>query len=169
MDPSMLRKVFGSFATGVTVVTAVGPDGRPVGVTVNSLTSVSLDPPLLLWCLANKSASLGAFTLGSAFAVHVLAAEQAAVARHFARSGTDKFAGQAGPQDSAAPPEVPGALVRLSCRVARLDPGGDHTIILGELVSAELRPGAPLVFHASRFGRFALDEDPAAGSQDPWT
>ena len=64
---------------------------------------------------------------------------------------------------------APGALVRLSCRVVRLDPGGDHTIILGELLSAELRPGAPLVFHASRFGRFALDEDPAAGSQDPWT
>ena len=169
MDRSMLRKVFGSFATGVTVVTAVGPDGRPVGITVNSFTSVSLDPPLLLWCLANKSASLAAFAVGASFAVHVLAADQAEVARRFARSGIDKFAGQGIPQDPASAPEVPGALARLDCRVVRLDPGGDHTIILGEMLSARMRSGAPLLFHASGFGRFATDEGPTTGAADPWT
>jgi 3-hydroxy-9,10-secoandrosta-1,3,5(10)-triene-9,17-dione monooxygenase reductase component len=169
MDRTMLRKLFGSFATGVTVVTAIGSDGRPVGITVNSFTSVSLDPPLLLWCLANKSASLGAFVVGASFAVHVLAADQAEVAGRFARSGIDKFAGQGIARDPASAPEVPGALARLDCRVVRLDPGGDHTIILAEMLSAQMRSGAPLVFHASRFGRFAIDEGPATGSADPWT
>ncbi|MFM7707348.1 MAG: flavin reductase family protein [Gammaproteobacteria bacterium] len=169
MDQSMLRKAFGSFATGVTVVTAVGSDGRPVGITINSLTSVSLDPPLLLWCLANKSASLGAFTVGASFAVHVLASDQAEVAGRFARSGVEKFAGQGDPKDHSQPPDIPGALMRFSCRVVRLDAGGDHTIILGELLSVQMRGGAPLVFHAGRFGGFALDQEPAAGSPDPWT
>ena len=86
-----LRDVFGAFATGVTVVTAVRPDGEPVGMTANSFTSVSLDPPLILWCLADQSTSLPAFAPGAPFAVHVLGHEQRDLALHFARRGREKF------------------------------------------------------------------------------
>src|SRR3984957_20955816 len=80
-----LRDAFGEFATGVTVITAVRPDGEPVGITANSFSSVSLEPPLLLWCLSNNSSGAVAFGPGAAFAVHVLSHEQREMAVHFAR------------------------------------------------------------------------------------
>jgi flavin reductase (DIM6/NTAB) family NADH-FMN oxidoreductase RutF len=149
-----LRDIFGLFATGVTVVTAVGPDGEPVGITANSVTSVSLDPPLILWCLASASSKLAAFAPGSPFAIHILAADQAGLALQFARRGT-RWPDDAPPPGSAAgPPQVPGAIARIECRTTAWFEGGDHTIILGAIGGLQARPGAPLVFHASRFGTF---------------
>jgi flavin reductase (DIM6/NTAB) family NADH-FMN oxidoreductase RutF len=149
-----LRDVFGLFTTGVTVVTAVGPDGRPVGITANSVTSVSLDPPLMLWCLAAASSKLPAFAPGRPFAIHVLAADQAGVALQFARRGTT-WPDDASPPDVAAgPPQIPGAIARIDCRTTSWFDGGDHKVILGAIEGLQARPGAPLVFHASRFGTF---------------
>jgi flavin reductase (DIM6/NTAB) family NADH-FMN oxidoreductase RutF len=154
LSPAALRKVFGSFTTGVTVVTAVGPDGQPVGITANSVTSVSLDPPMLLWCLANRSPSLAAFALQAPFAIHVLTEKQADIAIHFAKSGRAKFHVDSHWRANPSPPRIADVLASMDCRVQALHPGGDHTIIVGRVTAASLHSAAPLAFHASRFGRF---------------
>ena len=106
LSPRALRDAFGAFATGVTVVTAVRPDGEPVGVTANSFASVSLAPPLVLWSLANTSLSMAAFALGAPFAINILADGQRDLAMHFARSGKDKFDVDAAWRMSPAPPRA---------------------------------------------------------------
>jgi len=159
-----LRDAFGLFATGVTVVTGVRPDSIAVGVTVNSFASVSLEPPLLLWCLARDSSARSAFAAGAPFAVHVLSHHQLDLARHFARRSEEKFA--PGALDGSRPPKLPEALCRFDGRVQMLHPGGDHLIILGEVLDIERGPGTPLAFHASRFGSFSAD--PGIPQMDVW-
>ena len=166
-----LRDAFGLFATGVTVVTGVRPDEIPVGVTVNSFASVSLEPPLLLWCLARLSSAAPAFTPAAPFAVHVLSHHQLDVARHFARRAHEKFelgaaALAAGAGDPRQPPHLPEALCRFDCRVQSVHGGGDHLIILGEVLEIARAPGTPLAFHASRFGSFSAD--PGIPEMDVW-
>jgi flavin reductase (DIM6/NTAB) family NADH-FMN oxidoreductase RutF len=160
-----LRDAFGLFATGVTIVTAVRPDGETVGVTANSFTSVSLEPPLLLWCLAAGSSAVPAFAHGAAFAVHVLSHHQLEMALHFARRAQDKFTNEAhrrGPH----PPHLSGALCRFDCRAHAVHGGGDHLIIVGEVLGLVSGPGAPLAFHAGRFGHFTADR--GVGKVDIW-
>ena len=161
-----LRDAFGLFATGVTVVTAVRPDGVPVGVTVNSFASVSLEPPLLLWCLSRASSALPAFSRGAPFAVHVLSHHQLELARHFARRGHEKFEPTRPWSNRPHPPRIAEALCRFDCRVQELHPGGDHVIILGEVRDVQPAPGTPLAFHASRFGSFSAD--PGTPEMDVW-
>ncbi|HKD55187.1 MAG TPA: flavin reductase family protein [Steroidobacteraceae bacterium] len=160
-----LRDAFGLFATGVTVVTAVRPDGDTVGVTANSFTSVSLEPPLLLWCLSAGSSAAPAFTHRAPFAVHVLGHHQVDVALQFARRAHEKFTNEAhrrGPH----PPHLSGALCRFDCRVHGVHDGGDHLIIVGEVLGLVCGPGAPLAFHAGRFGHFTADR--GVGKVDIW-
>ena len=161
-----LRDAFGMFATGVTVVTAVRPDGVPVGVTVNSFASVSLEPPLLLWCLARTSSAVPAFGAGAPFAVHVLSHHQLDLARHFARRGHEKFDPGQPWSNRPQPPHLPEALCRFECRVQEMHAGGDHLILLGEVCGIARAPGTPLAFHASRFGSFSAD--PGIPEMDVW-
>jgi flavin reductase (DIM6/NTAB) family NADH-FMN oxidoreductase RutF len=161
-----LRDAFGLLATGVTVVTAVRPDGEPVGVTANSFTSVSLEPPLVLWCLAAVSSGAPAFTAGAPFAVHILSHHQLDLARHFARRTHEKFAVEPRWRNSPDPPQLPDVLCRFDCRVKAVHPGGDHLIVVGEVLDIARAPGTPLAFHASRFGSFSAD--PGVGKMDVW-
>lgn len=166
IEPRELRDAFGTFATGVTVITARRPDGGPIGVTANSFTSVSLSPPLALWCIARDSTSVPAFVEGADFAVHVLTAAQRDVALRFATRGGEKYpsgtiAGKHGPA-----PNVPGALCRIDCVVQELHPGGDHVIVLGRIVAVDRRVGAPLLFHGGRFG--LLEVDASSPAMDLW-
>ncbi|HTV94981.1 MAG TPA: flavin reductase family protein [Steroidobacteraceae bacterium] len=154
-----LREVFGTFATGVTVVTAVRADGEPVGTTANSFTSVSLDPPLILWCLSVKSKSISAFSPGAPFAVHVLAHDQRDLAVHFARSGRERFDVDAYWRENPRPPHIAGVLSRMECGVHSSFLAGDHWIIVGEVRGLETRAAEPLAFHAGRFGRFTVEPD----------
>jgi hypothetical protein len=168
-----LRDAFGEFATGVTVVTAVRPDGEPVGVTANSFSSVSLEPPLLLWCLASGSSGVPAFAPGAPFAVHVLAHEQRDLALHFARRIPDKFVDEPYTRRGHEPPHLEGALCRLECRVTAVYPGGDHLIVVGEVLALAREPGAPLAFYAGHFGTFSADRglpkiDVWEGANDGW-
>ena len=160
-----LRDAFGLFATGVTVVTAVRPDGEPVGVTANSFTSVSLEPALLLWCLANGSSAAPALRPGAEFAVHVLSHHQLELALHFARRTHEKFADlqRGAPRH---PPRLPEALCRFDCQVHAVHEGGDHLIIVGEVRGSTRAPGTPLAFHAGYFGSFS--PDPGVGKVDIW-
>ena len=168
-----LRDAFGLFATGVTVVTGVRPQGEPIGVTANSFTSVSLVPPLLLWCLASGSSGVPAFAPGAEFAVHVLSHHQLDLAVHFARRTHDKFDLDRHWRNRAHPPHLEDALCRFDCRVHALHAGGDHLIIVGEVHGIAGAPGTPLAFHAGRFGNFTADRgvpkvDIWEGLEDHW-
>lgn len=147
-----LRRAFGQFATGVTVVTVQTPQG-PLGMTANSFSSVSLEPPLVLWCPAKSSHRYAAFAAASHFAVHVLGAEQEALAMAFARSG-QAFDDLDIRTNAQGVPLLPMSLARFECRTHALHDAGDHAIILGEVELAETRPGAPLIFCQGGFTAF---------------
>lgn len=149
----MLRDALGRFATGVTVVTVDSAQG-PVGITANSFTSVSLDPPLVLWCPARGSRRFGVFSDAAYFAVHVLAADQTDVARRFA-AGSGAFEADAGHRSPEGIPLLPGVLARFDCALHAEHDGGDHSIVVGRVLRSALKPGAPLVFSGGAFGRFS--------------
>ena len=152
-----LRDAFGTFATGVAVVTAVRPDGEPVGITANSFTSVSLEPPLLLWCLAAASTSVVAFSIGAPFAVHVLSHEQMDLAVHFAQRAREKFHIDPHWRSNPQPPRLSEALCRFDCGVHAQHLAGDHVVIVGQVLSLARHAAAPLVFAGGRFGSFHAD------------
>ncbi len=164
-----LRRIFGSFATGVTVITGIHPDGRPVGVTANSFTSVSLNPPLVLFCLANSSTSLGAFQVTAPFAVSVLNASQTDRALHFSRSNPNKIEADAGWRAAPHPPVIPGALARLECAVVRIEQAGDHQVVYGAVQKAWAEAGEPLLFFRGRFGVLDSPEIWDDNPQDAWS
>jgi flavin reductase (DIM6/NTAB) family NADH-FMN oxidoreductase RutF/2-polyprenyl-6-methoxyphenol hydroxylase-like FAD-dependent oxidoreductase len=151
-DARDLRRALGQFATGVTVVTTTDPTGRPVGMTANSFTSVSLNPPLVLWAAARSSPSLEAFEACDRFAVNVLASDQHHLSRQFATSGADKFDGvRLVPGDL---PLLEGTVAHFVCRRTARVEAGDHVVFLGEIESYDAPGGEPLVFH-SGFYRLA--------------
>jgi flavin reductase (DIM6/NTAB) family NADH-FMN oxidoreductase RutF len=153
-DTRRLRNALGAYPTGVTVVTTRGPDGRCVGLTVNSFASLSLEPALLLWSLANRSPNQRAFRAASHFAINVLAANQVALARSFANPAvTDKFDGVAWrPCDAHGVPLLAGALAHFVCQCRDAIEAGDHTLFIGRVQHHACIAGEPLVFHAGRFG-----------------
>lgn len=149
-----LRRALGQYATGVAVVTAHPPGGRPVGMTINSFTSVSLRPPLVLWCIANAAPSRPAFATASHVAVHILAAGQQQLASRFAGRPLrryDKFEGLAVGAGLGGAPLLDGAVARFQCRTIRLVDTGDHSIVVGEVGLFETFGGEPLVFHAGQY------------------
>jgi flavin reductase (DIM6/NTAB) family NADH-FMN oxidoreductase RutF len=154
-DTRDLRRALGQYATGVTVVTTVDADGAPFAMTANSFTSVSINPPLVLWAAAKSSPSLAAFEATDRFAVNVLASDQHHLSRQFATSGADKFDGvRLQPADL---PLLAGTVAHFVCRRlpehGRVD-AGDHVVFLGEIESYDAPGGEPLVFH-SGFYRLA--------------
>ncbi|MFO7858953.1 MAG: flavin reductase family protein [Ectothiorhodospiraceae bacterium] len=156
-DHRALKQALGRYPTGVTVVTARRGDGEPVGLTVNSFTSVSLEPPLILWCLDHRSPNLEAFRSARAFAVNVLAADQGELSTRFARPVEDKFQGVDWQPDAEGAPVLGGAVARLSCRGYAEYPGGDHVILLGEVVDFADTGGDPLVYTGGAY-RVAREE-----------
>src|SRR6476659_5590810 len=151
-SPREFRAALGMFATGVTIVTAVTADGKPIGLTANSFNSVSLDPPLVLWSLARAAASLPAFSTGSHYAINILAAEQKPLAERFALKGTDRWAGLEYTKGTGDAPLIQGALATFECFNRSRYEEGDHVIFVGEVERCSWRPGAsPLLFHGGRF------------------
>ncbi|TCP42438.1 flavin reductase family protein [Rhodovulum marinum] len=148
------RDALGCFATGVTVVTVAGPDG-PVGLTANSFSSVSLDPPLILWSPARGSRRFDAMTAADRFAVHVLGAGEQALADRFARSG-GAFDGLAMDPAEDAPPLIDeGWIARFLCTRVALHDAGDHAIVVGRVDQVARREGPPLVFAGGAYGDFS--------------
>lgn len=146
------RAALGRYATGVTVITATTPEG-PIGMTANSFTSLSLDPPLVLWCPATGSARYAAFAAARHYAIHVLAADQIDLCRRFAREGRD-FAGIPMEPSPEGAPALPGCLARFDCAAEAAHPGGDHAILVGRVLRVATRPGDPLLFWGGRYGDF---------------
>lgn len=149
--PRELRSALGRYATGVTVITARAPGGRRIGVTANSFTSVSLEPPLVSWCPAKRAPSLPDLQQATHFAVNVLAADQHHLSGQFATAAPDKFAGVAVADGLGGVPLIEGALVRFECRTVRWVDAGDHLICLGEVERFDTGDGEPLVFHAGAY------------------
>jgi 3-hydroxy-9,10-secoandrosta-1,3,5(10)-triene-9,17-dione monooxygenase reductase component len=153
IDPQALRQALGAFATGVTIVTTLDPEGLPVGLTANSFNSVSLSPPLVLWSLALNSQNLIAFREAPTWVVHVLGAGQEELSARFASRGADKFAGLDFEDGPGGAPLLDGCAARFVCQSTFEYEGGDHAIFVGRVIDLELAPSAPLIFHAGRYGR----------------
>lgn len=149
--PAELRQAFGSFATGVTVVTTRNADGKLVGLTANSFSAVSLSPPLLLWCISMSTPSFTAFRDCSHYAINILGAEQTDISNRFANSSPDKFANLDYGFGPAGSPLIAGCIASFECRNEIQYPGGDHLILVGYVEHYQVSPGAPLLFHGSRY------------------
>ncbi|KXF75981.1 flavin oxidoreductase [Paramesorhizobium deserti] len=147
------RDALGSFTTGVTVVTALGPHG-PMGMTVNSFASVSLDPPLVLWSPAKSSTRHDLFTAADYYAIHVLSADQNDLSVRFTRGGAG-FAGLEWDCNEEGAPVIPETLARFECVRSTIYDAGDHSIVIGRVLRAAHREGEPLCFLRGSFGRFA--------------
>lgn len=167
VDGRAFRTALGSFATGVTVVTALDAAGAPAGITANSFSSVSLDPPLILWSPKRDSRRFATFEAAPLFAVHVLAREQQAVCDAFVRS-VDGFAQAAWREGPEGLPILEGCLARFLCRREAVLDGGDHAIILGRVWEAARRDGKPLVFQGGKYGGFqAVNEQHPGPEAEP--
>ena len=152
LDREALRRALGAFATGVTIVTArARGTGEPVGFTANSFTSVSLDPPLLLVCLAHTALSYRVFREAESFAVNVLAAEQEETARLFATRGADKFGATRWHPGILGAPLIEGCLARFDCAMHERLTAGDHDILMGRVIDFSHKPGRALLFHGGAF------------------
>lgn len=151
LDVRELRNLLGQFATGVTVVTTRTADGRNIGMTANSFSSVSLEPPLVLWSLARTAPSLNDFLQASHFAINVLGADQHGLSGQFARPASDKFAGVSFSHGKAGMPVLDDVAAVLVCRNVTQYEGGDHLIFLGEIEQCRYSGVEPLVFHAGRY------------------
>ena len=145
------RRALGQFATGVTVVTARGSNGRKVGVTVNSFSSVSLNPPLVLWSLSRDAPSFPDFASATHFAVNVLEARQHHLSRQFSTPLPDKFSGVEFVEAASGTPLLNGAIAQFICRKVRQYDGGDHIIFIGEVEEYKYSAGEPLVFHSGNY------------------
>jgi 3,4-dihydroxy-2-butanone 4-phosphate synthase len=161
----LMRDVMGHFATGVSVVTARDGGGAPVGTTANAISSVSLDPPLLLACLARSSETLAAIRAARRFAVNVLAAEQRHHSDRFARKGDAVRSHEVDFDDhDLGVPVLPGSLATVVCEVEAVHPAGDHEIVVGAAHHLEHRePGAkPLLFYRGSYSEIHIEEDELA-------
>lgn len=145
------RDVLGHFSTGVVVVTASAPDG-PAGMTCQSVVSLSLEPPLVLFCPARSSTSWPRIRAAGHFCLNILAADQEAVCARFARSGGDKFAGVAWSPGTTGAPLLAGTLAHVEATLEAVHDGGDHEIAVGAVVDLSVRRDAqPLVFFRGAF------------------
>ncbi len=148
------RDALGSFATGVTVLTTLATDGKPVGLTISSFNAVSLDPPLILWSLACDSPRLAAFRHAGHYAVNVLAADQEAISNCFASRDENRFDALVFTPGLAGVPLIEGCSAWFECSHEAHYPGGDHLIFLGRVQRfARGQTADPLIFHAGRYRR----------------
>lgn len=155
-DKKQLRGLLGQFATGVTVVTTTGQDGRKIGMTANSFTSVSLEPPLILWNIAKTATHLEDFRECEHFAINILNEQQEQTSNHFARSASDKFNSIDQVEEILGVPVLSDALATLVCKSYQWVEAGDHYIILGQIEHCSINSGKPLLFHNGKYHQAQL-------------
>jgi len=155
MSSDEFRRACGRFATGVTIAAATDREGTPHGLTVNSFSSVSLDPPLILICLGHAATSIGIFRRATHFGISVLAAEQRALSERFARKGEDRFDGLEWHLGDTGVPLLAGVLAEIECAVTQRVTAGDHDIFIAEMVHGRVHRGDPLLYFAGKYRRLA--------------
>lgn len=153
LDGRLLRDVFGCFATGVTVVTSLGDEGRPVGLVVNSFSSVSLDPPQILWSIGLNSPSREAFCKHEGFAVNIMGAASKDETMRFCTPSDDKFADVDWWAGHFGVPVLRSALATLECRTEQRIISGDHEIFIGRVLRVDHQDVEPLLFHRGKFAQ----------------
>jgi flavin reductase (DIM6/NTAB) family NADH-FMN oxidoreductase RutF len=151
IDPRLYRRTCAQFTTGITVVTTLDSTGHPHGMTVNSFSSVSLDPPLVLVSIDLKNAILGHFISSSWFAINVLAEHQEDLSRRFSSASEDRFLGLNWRAGACGIPLLEGVLAQMECSVVRTFEVGDHTLLIGEVRRAGYVAGKPLVYFGSAY------------------
>lgn len=155
-DPRALRDSFGMFATGITIVTTVTPEGAPIGITVNSFNSVSLQPPLIVWSLSLDLPARSLFEECEYYAINVLAEDQQALSDRFGGRGEgDRFADLAFERGIGGVPLLQGCCARFECRNTQRHPGGDHLVFISEVLSCERSARQPLLYFGGRYRRLA--------------
>ena len=154
-DPKQQRRIMGMFASGVTVASTV-VDGETWGMTANAVTSLSLDPPLVLLAIDRKSQSHAKFKQGGCFALNILSADQDEVSNRFASSGPKDFSGLEVSTAETGAPILADSLGWVDCKLVDVLAGGDHDIFLGEILAGDAAEGAPLLFFCGKYAR--IDE-----------
>jgi flavin reductase (DIM6/NTAB) family NADH-FMN oxidoreductase RutF len=151
-SPAELRKAFSSFATGVTVITGIGDNNQAVGVTISSFNTVSLDPPLVLWSLSERSILADAFSVGKKQLIHVLERSQEDLAMRFAKSTGDQFSGIDFVTGASGLATLPDCVAYFECETIAVHPGGDHRIIVARIINMQYHEEHdPLIFSRSQF------------------
>jgi flavin reductase (DIM6/NTAB) family NADH-FMN oxidoreductase RutF len=169
IEKYQFQRVMGSFASGVTVVTVMGADGVPRGFTASAVTSLSLEPRMLLVCVSDKSATLDVIKQAGAFAVNIMTASQQHIAQQFASQQADRFAGvRWRPGAETGAPVIDGSLAYAECRVADIASGGDHGIIMGEIVAGDAHEAEPLLYFRGRYGRYDAVIAPMINPAELW-
>jgi flavin reductase (DIM6/NTAB) family NADH-FMN oxidoreductase RutF len=154
IDSQLQRRIMGKFATGITVAsTCVGEAGW--GMTANAVTSLSLDPPLVLLCVVKDSQSHRNFKAGGCFALSILSEENRAISDRFAFHGPKDFSGLETRTEATGAPILSNAIGWVDCRVSEIYPGGDHDIFIGEILAGGMTDGAPLLYFNGGYARLA--------------
>ena len=166
IDPGELRRALGTFATGVTVVTTIDEDGAPRGFTANSFTSVSLDPPLILVCLAKTAASCPVYQAAGSFAVNILSEDQKEVSAAFASRTADRFASVNWSGRVTGCPVFEGVVAWLDCRMHEVVDAGDHFILIGRIVAYDYTASSPLGFCRGAYVSFGLARDAVRAAEE---
>jgi flavin reductase (DIM6/NTAB) family NADH-FMN oxidoreductase RutF len=141
----------GQFVTGLTVVTTVGRDGRPLGCTVSAFCPLSEEPPLVLVCIGRQRAICADLATGPGYAVNILRADHGELARTFADPAADRFTGLSTTSGEHGIPLLDDAIARIQCNRERVLDGGDHLIVIGSVVTADVGGGVPLLYSAGAF------------------
>lgn len=157
-DDRRFRDVFGHFATGVTIITAMDRD-EPVGMAANSFTSLSLDPPLVLFCVADSSSTWPRIESADRFAINILGEEHESVSQLFALKGADRFSTVSWRSGVSGAPVLDEAIAYIDCEFEAKHPGGDHKIIVGRVLDLDMREDArPLVFFKGLYRKIVCEE-----------
>lgn len=154
IDEKLFRKSLGSFPTGVCLVTTIGHDGKKEGMTINSFSSVSLAPPLILWSVREAARSADMFMSSPYFVLSILAQDQSAIASHFARPALDKFEAYSEEFEDGISgcPKLKESVATYECKLYSTHQEGDHTIMIGRVERFSFKDQAPLMFHSGRMG-----------------
>ncbi len=165
-DAFNFRRALGAFPTGVTIVTTRDEAGAPVGMTANSFSSVSLDPPLILWSIMRSALSFETFMRASTFAVNILGEGQQDISNRFARPGGDKFASVKFENGLGGAPLFPGCAAQFECQMHNQFDGGDHVILVGEVKTFRHWDRSSMVFTGGRYRALSPDEKPQSFIED---
>ena len=163
-DTREIRNALGRFPTGVTVITTQTQGGKLEGLTANSFSALSLDPPLVLWSISRKSASVANFVEAGHFAINVLRAGQSSVSHRFATPRENKFEGMPFESGVGGVPLLEGALARFECKTETTIDGGDHLLFVGRVQRLSYGDGEPLIFNAGKYCTATPLKEPSAQS-----
>jgi flavin reductase (DIM6/NTAB) family NADH-FMN oxidoreductase RutF len=155
MQPDQFRQIAGQWLTGVAVVTAMESPGQPCGMTMNAVTSLSLEPPQFLVCMDQRARTLAAIRNSGSFCINYLREDQREIAVAFARPGEDRFGAVTFQSGATGSPVIDGTIAYVECRLNAIHPGGDHWIVIGDAVGGAFQGGRPLAYFSGRYRRLA--------------